>query len=141
MSILLKAVNEIYGKDIDNQMEFRFCVNSLFEGNLTMIKVHFLIFLFGFLVPFMVQILDEANITLVIGLNVMCLITELFFISLELLQLSKGYRIYLKDFWNYPQFFAFLLYLVYFVERMRMPDKKMIPETHLKLDHDDCFIV
>jgi hypothetical protein len=81
MAVFLKAVNEVYGENIDNQMEIRFCIDSLFERNATMVKIQFVVFVVGFLMPFMIQILNEATNNLVVGLNVMCMITQILFLT------------------------------------------------------------
>jgi hypothetical protein len=81
MAVFLKAVNEVYGDNIDNQMEIRFCMDSLFERNARMVKIQFVVFVVGFLIPFMIQILNACTNELVVGLNVICLITQILFLT------------------------------------------------------------
>lgn len=39
LSKFLLAINEVYGQEVDSQMEIRYCIDSLFERNLNIIKI------------------------------------------------------------------------------------------------------
>lgn len=65
-----------------------------------------------------------------IGLNCVCLVTQLFFLAQEILQMSRGFKKYKSDFWNYPQLIIFGLYLLYFFYRVNDPTLALIPQEH-----------
>ena len=135
-AMLLMALNQAYGKEIDDQLEVMRCIDYIFSKNLWIIKAQFYIFLLGFLVPFLLQMLQYQTTTYVILYNCSCLVTQMFFFGQEVLQFCRDWESYMRDIWNYPQVLSFVLYLVYFTLRVREPEYDTIGSGDAEIDDE-----
>ena len=83
-------MNETFGHEIEDQHFMKLFIDCHFEQTRTTIIRIFMVYLLGFVIPFIVQIF-LVDQTTVIALCLICLACQLFFLLLEFLQVKlKG---------------------------------------------------
>ena len=96
-------------------------------------KAQFFVFTIGFFVPFFLQLFlftEKEDSDMVKILNVVCLFTQVLFMSVELFQIVKQGSYYFYDFWNVVDIFLFFTYLAYFFGRMFKSFVSVLPIGH-----------
>lgn len=76
-----------------------------------------LIFLTTYLIPFLIQIFS-ANWGVVFACNLSCIISQMFFCTIELVQIKDGGKDYLQETWNRIEISMFFINSIYFVVRL-----------------------
>lgn len=129
---LMLIVNNCYGDDIDDHIEIMKAIDSVFETNKHIIKYEFLFFILGFYLPFVLQLVYIFHPTGVLVLNIICVITQVSFLTNEILQFCRNSRNFKRDLWNVVDASLFILYIIYFAFRMNDPSFKMIDDSEEK---------
>lgn len=81
----MKILNDIYGEDIEHQLEIRKTIDFLFYETKHYIQILLVVYVFGFFIPFILQMLFMSDGNSVIVLNCICLLTQCLFMSIEFL--------------------------------------------------------
>ena len=115
---MIGRVNEVYGDNIETRRDIQNIIDSLFVTTQKIIKVQFFIFIFGYMAPFILQLFYAESNGAVIALNTLCLITQIFFIFIEGLQMRNSGWKYFKVMWNIIDLSLFLVYCIYYINRM-----------------------
>jgi hypothetical protein len=92
-----------------------------------------ILFLVGFFIPFFAQLFWIRHIHWVRICNMICILTETFFLILEILQMKKQtWRIYISELQNKVD--LVLISFVYFYMAMRLydPEREILPQTDIK---------
>lgn len=103
-------------------------IDFLFDSTSHIIYRMFILYMFGFLLPFVIQLIFVRNAIAVIVLNCICLMTQLFFAGVEIIQFKMSNDNYMSNGQNIFDWSLIILYVVYFVLRVMDPAKEMIPE-------------
>lgn len=125
----LEVQNEMFGKDVEKQEEIRKCIDYQFNKNVWLLKMQFYVFLFGFLLPFQIQMLKPGVIkpTQVVFLMNVCMGTQIFFLLQEFWQLKMMKFSYFFNAFNYVQWFLFYLFYMYYKKRVKYCGSNVFP--------------
>ena len=90
-------------------------------------RFQMLLYLFGFIIPFFIQLLCDISQGWVIFWMVISMFTTLFFFLIEIIQINYyGFKDYISETWNKFDISYFLLYTIYFFLRVDVKGN-MIP--------------
>jgi hypothetical protein len=121
-SMFLKLQNEFYGKDIDEQCEIQNLIDDMYLKNVWIIKCQFYMFIFGFMCPFLLQVIKKDDSQYVIIMITICLVSQSIFMLQELRQIQIQGYIYFTDVMNFMQIMIFGLFIWYYRRRLEKPD-------------------
>lgn len=126
----LQVQNEKYGDKIEVQRDIKNIIDSIFMRTHWVIELQFLVFLFGFCLPFMIQLFYTRSAGVVVYCVLSCLITQVLFLGIEVLQMRKlGLRVYASNVWNLFDCSLFLLFCAYACMRLLDPSANVIPQS------------
>ena len=121
IAVMCYDINQKYGEDIESHFGLRNIIDIQFDLTWEWFRMKFLFYFFGFFVPFTLQLFTvEAKYIYIVPLLILCLFT----ISvLEIGQMLKvrgiGRADYYSDKYNYVTDIHFLVFIFYFVQRIR----------------------
>lgn len=103
----------MFGEDVSKMDEIQYLINSMYFNDVWIIKMQFYIFLFGFMIPFLLQIRPIEGLIekkSIMWMNICCMITQSMFVLQELKQISIEGKGYFTQIMNYAQWMMFVLY-------------------------------
>lgn len=98
------------------QPTFKRLIDYQFQFTRPRLKVLFFIYMVFFYVPFIFSFFTD-NYVFEIIVSIVGLLTQIFFLGIEVIQMKFKQGDYLKDFWNLADFCQFMIYLVYVILR------------------------
>ena len=125
----LMQINDAYGDNIESQREIRFAIDSIFDTTSYVMKYQFILFCFGFLIPFLLQLVVFRDAMSVMICIIVCMLTQLIFLGIEILQMQHRGAEYFSDGWNKLDCSLFVLFVIYFIIRMADPTMEIVPIT------------
>ena len=80
ISIMMLRLVELYGEDLELYRDIRHMIDAVFHSNSNVIIYKAVLYLMGFFIPFVYQMLFARSAGSVLVLNIICLITQLMFL-------------------------------------------------------------
>jgi hypothetical protein len=134
-------VFEKFGEDIEDQSDIRNIIDALFIKDAWVIRVQMFIFVFGFMIPFLLQLLSLRDPSSVMTCLNICLFTEILFLGIEIQQIYDQQWSYFKSVWNITDLSMFLLFWVYYVIRSDKPNREMLPYAPTEVQLKELLVV
>lgn len=125
--------------EIRSQQVLRQVINHQFSLTSRWFTFHFFLFVVGYVVPLGLQIQSNARTEIMIE-NIICLVVQVYLLSLEFMQVLDQGPEYLLEFYNLVDITEFILYVGYFVMRMQNTYLVLPDEFHLEqqLEHSEA---